>query len=428
MLMPVRPVDDCFFTDKDRLTHKAALELIVARVEPAGQREDVPIGESLGRIAAGRVNAPRPIPGHANAAVDGFAYAGRDYDPAKGARLQIAGRAAAGAPLAAVPPAGSAVRIFTGAVMPEGHDSVAMQEDVGIEEVAGQSFVLLPPGLKPGANRRKAGEDVAAGEAIVEAGKRLRPQEIAALASAGFATVACSRPVRVGLLSSGDEVVPAGQALGLGQVHDANGPMLEALVRSAGAIPSLLGIVPDDAGAVRRLLLQAAGTHGLIISSGGASQGEEDHIARELSRLGHRHLWQIAVKPGRPMLFGQIGRCLFLGLPGNPVAVFVCFLLYARPILARLAGETWREPTRFRVRAGFEVKRKKADRREFWRGRLEAGPDGPVAIKDPRDGSGLISSLRAADGLIDIPEQHGDVVPGQLVDFIPFTEFGILAR
>jgi molybdopterin molybdotransferase len=423
--MAERPADDCFFTDKDRLTHRAALDLITAGVLPLAERERVRLTDALGRVAAERVTAPRPVPGHANAAVDGYAFAFRDYDAALGARLRIAGRSAAGSPFRGTVWPGEAIRIFTGAVMPEGLDSVVMQEDVSLGAEGGAATVRLPKGLRAGANRRKAGEDLAIGDAAVEAGRRLRPQDIAALASIGAATVTCSSRPRVAILSSGDEVVPAGTALRGGEVYDANAPMLEALVRTAGGVPYVLGIVPDDGVAVRRLMERAACEHDLIISSGGASQGEEDHISRTLGQIGRRHLWQIAVKPGRPMLFGQVGRCLFLGLPGNPVAVFVCFLLYARPILARLAGEAWREPVRFRVKAGFEVGRKKADRRELWRGSLEAGPQGPVAIKYPRDGSGLISSLRASDGLIEVAEEVTSVAVGDWVDFIPYSELGI---
>ncbi len=423
--MPNRPVDDCFFTDQDRLTHREALELIGARVAPVGTIEQVALLEALGRIAATTVAARRPVPGHANAAVDGYAFSSRDYDPAAGNRLPVTGRAAAGAPLAGDLSPGSAVRIFTGAVIPDGLDTVAMQEDVRIEQAGAAAFAWLPAGLETGANRRRAGEDLAAGDPIVSAGQRLRPQEIAGLASAGVADLACWTRLRVALVSSGDEVVPAGQELAPGQVHDANAPMLEALVRTTGARPRPIGILRDDRALVRKALAETAAASDLIISSGGASQGEEDHIAAALAEIGHRHLWQIAVKPGRPMFFGQIGRCLYLGLPGNPVAVFVCFLLYARPLIRRLGGESPTEPVRFRVRAGFELASKKPGRREFWRAMLRIEPDGPVALKYPRDGSGLITSLRASDGLIEVAEDVTAIRPGDLVDFIPYSEFGI---
>jgi molybdopterin molybdotransferase len=203
-------------------------------------------------------------------------------------------------------------------------------------------------------------------------------------------------------------------------------PMLHALIASAGADAIDLGVAPDRAEVVEATLAGAARGCDVIVTSGGASKGEEDHIVHALERLGQRHLWQLAIKPGRPMSFGQIGDSVVLGLPGNPVAVLVCFLLYAWPLLRRMGGAPWPEPRRFMLPAAFEFAGRKTGRREFWRG-MYATSAGRMAVdKFPRDGSGLISGLRAADGLIDIPEGAGDVQRGDLVAFIPFTEFGIV--
>jgi molybdopterin molybdotransferase len=313
-------------------------------------------------------------------------------------------------------------------MLPEGHDTVAMQEDVTIETAGGQSHFVIPAGLKPGANVRKAGEDVAAGQAVLGAGAVLRPQDLAALASLGVTEISCFKRMRVGIVSSGDEVVRAGTALGDGQVYDANAPMLAALIASTGATASDLGVLPDDLEQVKARLAQAARQFDVIITTGGASGGEEDHLVVAVDALGKRHLWQLAIKPGRPMSFGQIGDCVVLGLPGNPVAVLVCFLLYAWPMLRRMGGAEWREPRRFKLPALFAFPGRKTGRREFWRGMLKETPRGLAVDKFARDGSGLISGLRAADGLIDIAEDAGDVQPGDLVAFIPFTEFGIPAR
>jgi molybdopterin molybdotransferase len=312
--------------------------------------------------------------------------------------------------------------------MPEGHDTVVMQEDVALSTGDGRALVAIPSGLKAGANVRKAGEDVKAGETVLEAGAVLRPQDLAALASLGIADVPCFSRLKVAIVSTGDEVVRAGEALAKGQVYDANAPMLVPLVRSAGAHSTDLGVFPDDLRAVKERLAETARAFDVIITSGGASRGEEDHMVAALDQLGKRHMWQLAIKPGRPMSFGQIGDCVVLGLPGNPVAVFVCFLLYVWPLLRRMGGADWPEPRRYKLPALFAFPGRKTGRREFWRGMLKDTPRGLAVDKFARDGSGLISGLRAADGLIDIPEDAGDVQPGDPVAFIPLTEFGIPGR
>jgi molybdopterin molybdotransferase len=310
--------------------------------------------------------------------------------------------------------------------MPAGHDTVVMQEDVEAKSVAGQIFVSIPPGLKRGANVRRAGEDVDAGKTLLRPGALLRAQELAQLASIGMAEVACFARLRVAIVSTGDEVVRPGTAFAEGLVYDANAPMLTTLVASAGAIATDLGVLPDNPDEVRHRLAEAARDFDAVILSGGASLGEEDHVVAALDALGKRHLWQLAIKPGRPMSFGQIGDCVVLGLPGNPVAVFVCFLLYVWPLLRRMGGADWPEPRRYRLPALFAFPGRKSGRREFWRGSLKETPHGLGVDKFPRDGSGLISGLRAADGLIDIPEDAADVQPGDLVSFIPFSEFGLI--
>jgi molybdopterin molybdotransferase len=424
--MTSKLLDDCFAHDKRRLRHAEALAILKQRVAPVAGREAVALADAAGRILAEPAVAPRPVPAHTNAAVDGYSFAAADYDAAAGKVLPVDGRAAAGRRLERTPAPGAAARIFTGAVMPAGHDTVVMQEDVEAKTVDGRTVVAIPPGLKHGANVRRAGEDVEAGEPLLRPGAVLRPQELAALASIGMAEVPCFARLKVAIISTGDEVVRPGTTLAEGQVYDANAPMLAALIASAGAIAVDLGILPDDPDALRRRLAAAAQAHDAVILSGGASRGEEDHVVAALDALGKRHLWQLAIKPGRPMSFGQIGDCVVLGLPGNPVAVFVCFLLYVWPLLRRMGGADWPEPKRYRLPAMFAFPGRKAGRREFWRGMLKQTPHGLAVDKFPRDGSGLISGLRAADGLIDIPEDAGDVQPGDPVAFIPFSEFGLV--
>jgi molybdopterin molybdotransferase len=423
--MTAKLIDDCFVLDKDRIPHHEALATLKSRVRTVVGTEEISLDEAAGRFLAKAIVSPRPIPAHDNAAVDGYAFAHSAYDQKRGARLKIAGEAAAGHPFKQTPPPDSAVRVFTGAVMPVGFDTVAMQEDVRIEEKGEARWAVVPPGLKQGANRRLAGEDAKEGAVLVEAGIRLRPQDVASAAAAGLGRLSCYAPLKVAILSTGDEILRPGEAFAPGQVYDANAPMLQGLVRAAGAEAVDFGVLPDKAEQVRASLSEASRAYNVIVISGGASQGAEDHVVKSIDALGKRHLWQIAIKPGRPMSFGQIGDCVVLGLPGNPVAVFVCFLIYVRPVLTRLAGGAWPEPQRFPLPAAF-MQRKKMGRREFWRAKLTRGAGARLQVaKFPRDGSGLISSLREADGLIELQEEVTEVKEGDMVDFIPFTEFGL---
>jgi molybdopterin molybdotransferase len=252
----------------------------------------------------------------------------------------------------------------------------------------------------------------------------LRPQDIAAIASLGFAEARCYERVRVGLFSSGDELLRPGDAFRPGAVYDSNAVMLETLADLAGAKITDLGVLPDSREAVQGRLKEAAVDYPLILTSGGASLGEEDHLTATLRGLGEISLWQVAIKPGRPICAGRIGNSALIGLPGNPVAAFVCFLLYVYPLIQSLGGAGWRRARRYTMPAAFSMS-KKPGRREFIRGMLDA-IDGELRVRNyERTGSGLITSLREADGLIEIPEDTVEITPGDPVAFIPFTEFGI---
>ena len=422
-----RLLDDCFLTDSERLRHDEALAILKSRVGRIVEGETLPLAEARNRIAAETIASPRDVPAADNAAVDGYAFRYADYQAA-GGFFPVAGRIAAGhaTPLPHV--LGAAWRIFTGGLMPDGADTVAMQEDCEPHVQGGQGFVAIPPGLKAGANRRKAGEDLAIGTEVVRAGARLRPQDIAAIASTGRDVVSVFRRLRVALVSSGDEIVRPGRALAEGQVYDSNHFLLSALLATIDCETTDAGVLPDDELSVRSVLEKLATSHDAILTTGGASRGEEDHLVASLDALGKRHLWQLAVKPGRPMSFGQTGSCAVLVLPGNPVAAFVCFLLYVRPMLVAMGGGTWPEPQRFLVPADFEIS-KKAGRREFLRGKLSVDEAGRQAVrKFPRDGSGLITSLRESDGLIEIPEEITAVKRGELVMFLPYSGFGLATQ
>jgi len=417
-------VDDCFIHDKDRLKHSEALEILRARMDVIADQETIPLEKANGRILAEDIIAPRNIPAFDNSAVDGYAFAHADFEPTGGFFARSI-RIAAGDRGDVELPGFSAARIFTGAKMPAGSDTVAMQEDCQPQIHEGTNYVAIPAGLRKGANCRLAGEDVAQGETVAKTGMKIRPQDLAAIASTGTSKVKVYAPLKIGLLSSGDEILRPGDTFSQGKVYDANHFMLKGLIESTNADITDLGICPDDSEKVMALLARTAGKFDVILSTGGASKGEEDYFVDSVQELGKCHMWQLAVKPGRPVSFGQIGDTLIFTLPGNPVAAFVCFLLYVRPSLERLSGNGWHEPQRFKMTAGFSI-RSKPGRREFLRGYIADDKNGKsIAMKFDRDGSGLITGLRQATGLIEVSEETTSLNKGDPVDFIPFTEMGI---
>jgi molybdopterin molybdotransferase len=414
--------DDCFANGAPLLTLDAALELLLLRLVPVVDSETVPLGDALGRVLSAAVVSSIAVPEIDNSAVDGYAIHFDDLDPAGETRLPIVGRAAAGHPFGKALPKGTALRIFTGAPMPIGADTVMMQEDTRLEGEA----VVLRPGIKRGSNRRKAGEDVLQGASILEAGARLRPQDIGLAAAVGRTSLDVARPLRIALFSTGDELAEPGHPLSEGAIYDSNRFTLAALLRQLGAKVSDLGILADRRAVVQAALAKAAASHDAILTSGGVSVGEEDHVKAAVEALGRLHFWRLAIKPGRPIALGQIEQASrqvpFIGLPGNPVAAMVTFLRIVRPILLRLMGGRDLAPRLYRVRAQFEH-RKKKDRREFLRARLVRESDGSLtAIKFPREGAGILSSLVEAEGLVELPEALTRLEPGSMVDFLPFSE------
>ena len=413
--------DDCFAFGGELMRADEAIGILTARVSPIATPEAVPLADARGRILAEDVVSPRNVPPHDNAAVDGYAVYFDDLDPAGESRLPVGGRIAAGQAAAAIPPRGTALRVFTGAALPPGPDTCFMQEDCRVEGDA----VVLPPGIKRGANRRKAGEDVKTGATILHRGQRLRPQDIGLAASIGASQLGVYRTLRVGVFSTGDELREPGQPTPPGAVYDANRYVLLSLLGQLGCAVEDFGIVADRGEAVRDTLEAAAARCDAIITSGGMSTGEEDHVRAAVESLGSIHFWRLAVRPGRPVAFGQVKGIAFVGLPGNPVAMMVTFLRFARPVLLRLGGATAIEPHLFRVRAGFDAK-KKLGRREWVRARLVPGADGmPTAHRFPRDGAGILTSLVESDGLIELAENVTQVSAGAMVDFLPFSEVGV---
>ena len=411
--------DDCFAGDDGLMPTDEALALLEERLTTVSEVETVMLREALGRILAEDIVADIPVPPHRNSAVDGYAVHFDDLDGAADSRLRVVGRAAAGHPFAGSVERGQAIRIFTGAPVPTGFDTILMQEDC--RETNGD--VEIAPGIKRGANLRSAGEDIAAGDTILRAGQHLRPQDLGLAASVGRTALKIYRPLTVTLFSTGDEIREPGPDLPPGCVYDSNRYTLTALLDSLGCRVIDLGILPDEFAAIRDALDLAARSSDLIVTSGGMSVGEEDHVKAAVEALGSLHFWRLAIKPGRPMALGQVGRVPFVGLPGNPVAMMVTFLRFARPAILRLSGAGDTSPHLFRVTAGFDH-RKKAKRREWVRVRLEAdGTGGWVAAKFPRAGAGILSSMVEADGLVELPENLTQLKAGTMVDYLPFSEF-----
>ncbi len=412
--------DDCFNQVDDLMSTAEALAILRQRIVAVTQDrlEQLPLAQALGRILAQDVTSVLDVPPHDNSAVDGYALRHDDLVVDGPSRLTVLGRSAAGHPHDGRLETGQAVRIFTGAVMPEGTDSVVMQEDVARTE----DHITIPPGLALGANRRHRGEDTRRGDVVLGRGRRLRPQDLGLAASVGQGQLNLYRPLRVAVFSTGDELAEPGAELPAGAIYDANRYILVALITALGAKVSDLGILPDDADAVRAGLVAAAAGHDLLLTSGGVSVGDEDHVRGAVEALGHLHFWRLAIKPGRPLALGQVGNAAFVGLPGNPVAAMVCFLRFARPLILGLAGAVDLDPVLYRVTSDFDYE-KKPGRREWLRARLERqGGTGPSAVLFRPQGSGIINSLVQTHGLVEIAEDVTRVKAGELVDFLPFDE------
>jgi len=409
--------DDCFAFGGTLLSVDAALALIEARIAPVVGEETVPLSKAAGRILARDLVAQFDVPPHANSAVDGFALAHADLAADRDTVLPVGGRAAAGHPLGRPAARGEAIRIFTGAPMPEGTDTVMMQEDCVIEA----ERVRLKPGIKKGANRRHAGEDVVAGSVALPAGRRLKPADLGLAAALGNDRLPVFRPLRAALLSTGDEVCEPGTTLSAGAIYDANRVMLAALLRRFGCVVSDLGICPDRAGALADTLSTAAAEHDLIVTSGGVSTGEEDHVRAAIEKLGRLDFWRLAIKPGRPVALGQLNGVPLIGLPGNPVAAALTFAILARPLILRLAGADEPPAPTYPVRAGFGY-RKRAGRREYVRATLAREDGGLVAHKYPKDGAGILSSIVQSDGFVILDESLSELAVGGMIDFLPFSE------
>lgn len=419
-LTPPRLKDDCFAMPQgvDWVPVDAALDRLRGALAPITDRITLTTAAAAGRVLAAEVMARRSNPPRPNSAVDGYGFA----HAATGAGVQrlplVEGRAAAGQPFAGTVPNGQAIRILTGAILPDGVDTVVLEEDTA----ADGSTVAFDGPVKPFANTRKAGEDMAEGATALPAGHRLRAPDLALLSALGVGRVETLRPLRLAVLSTGDELIsdPVDPALPH-QIYDANRPMLLQLARDWGCEAVDLGRAPDDRAAIAARLDEGAARADLILTSGGASAGDEDHVSALLRERANLQAWRIALKPGRPLALAQWNGVPVFGLPGNPVAALVCALVFARPAVSLLSGAGWTEPTGFTVPAAFS-KAKKPGRREYLRARLNGEGAAEVFRSE---GSGRISGLSWAEGLVELPDGAAQVEPGTPVRFLPYAGFGL---
>jgi molybdopterin molybdotransferase len=389
-----------------------ALAIIRRSVSPVDGVETVPLDRALGRSLAQPALAARAMPPFDNTAVDGYAFRQSDAPGGGSATLRLAGESAAGVPFSGVVPPGVAIRISTGAVLPEGADTVAMQEDCRVVD----GRVAIDPLPPKGANVRFAGADIRSGELAIPAGRRLRPQDIALLRALGAVAAPVRRRLKVAIAPTGEELREAGAELGPGQIVESNGLMLAQLLAHFPVDATLMDPLPDDRRRTEIALAEAAAAHDLILTTGGVSVGDHDHVRPALLAQGRVHFWRIAIRPGKPVLFGEIGRAAMLGLPGNPVSAFVTFLMVAIPLLDALLGADRAEPPGFIAPLAAPLA-KSPGLREFPRVRLEGGRAAPYHDQS----SNLLTSLSWADGILDLPAGPAALQAGDAVLYRPFA-------
>ena len=404
-----------------------ALAAALADTFPVTGTEIVTLAQARGRLLAEPVMARLDMPRADNSAMDGYGVAVDSLAcGAGGLRLQVRGASLAGHPHPGPVAPATAIRIATGAVIPQGVDAVVIQEDVAAGS-GEQGFIELTPEIvaetEIGQHIRRCGEDVRAGEILLTPGHRLRPQDLSIVASQGIDAVTVWRKLKVAVYATGDELREAGQILEAGQIYESNRVAVIGVLEEMGAMVTNLGLLADDFDTLQTALRIAAQTHDVIITSGGVSVGTKDLLKPVVESLGRIQAWQIAMKPGKPLMRGKIGDCLVLGLPGNPVSAMVGMLVFARPLLTRLMGGRAETARGLSVTSGFDWTRRPG-RREWLRARLEQDASGQwVAQMYRANGSHLIRSMVWAEGLIEVPEKTGRITRGEKLHYIPLSGF-----
>lgn len=392
-----------------------AIEQLLPTIPQIEDTELISIGDTQGRILAEDFLAPVAVPPWDNSAMDGFAVSAADVESVP-VTLKVSQRIAAGEVGSTLEP-GTAARIFTGAPLPQGANAVVMQENT--EAAAGQ--VTVVQSVVAGENLRRQGEDIGKGETLFHAGHRFLPQDIGVLASVGATEVNVKRKLKVALLTTGDELVTPGTSLKPGQIYNSNHFSLAALLNNLHVDVMEVGIVTDNYDTTRKELADASTNADCIISTGGVSVGEEDHVKAAVESLGNLDLWKLAIKPGKPFASGKVGSTQFFGLPGNPVSAFVTFVLLVRPFLLTMSGCQSPLPRWLPVPCADELA-SSGERQEYIRVSLVPGPDGKTMLKSlKQQSSGAGSSLSLADGLAIIPA-HTSVARGDSLEFLPFSE------
>ena len=413
---PMGPGCDVF--DPGSMPLDEAVRLILAAIPQPEHSRKVKLRKSLGRVLAEDIRAKSNVPNHTNSAMDGYAFNGTELDDEGLCELKIIGTAYAGKPYQGTVKSGQAVKIMTGAVMPERTDTVVMQEYTEQEK----DRVRITKAAKTGQNVRQAGEDIAKHSVVLRAGKRLAAADLGLLASLGFSKIRVFRKPRVAYFSNGDEIRQVGEPLQIGELYDSNRHTLYAMLKNAGVKGIDLGVVGDDYKAIRKIIRKGDQVADMVITSAGASVGEADYVYDVLAELGKVNLWKIAVKPGRPLAFGELPNSVFFGLPGNPVSVMTSFASCIRPALEKLSGQTVSTPIQLRAKTTSDI-RKRPGRSEFQRAQAYNTDDGELVVDVRKyQGSGVLSSMAEGNCFVFLDLESSGAQAGDEVDILLFSE------
>ncbi|NOZ54968.1 MAG: molybdopterin molybdotransferase MoeA [Gammaproteobacteria bacterium] len=402
--------------DASSLLVEDAIHRIETTVQAITESQTLPLKEALNRVLAAPLQATMNVPPHTNSAMDGYALLGADIPKNRSKKLRVIATVLAGATIDITVKPGECVRIMTGAKMPSGTDTVVMKEHVKCHNQS----ITIDANNKTGQNVRLAGEDIAAGQTVLTAGKLLSPADLGLIASIGIAKVSVIRKVRVAFLSTGDELKPVGEALAEGQIYDSNRYTLFGMLKRFGADISDLGVINDDPQSIQHAIESATEKADVLITSGGVSVGDADYVKQIVEKIGEVNFWKIAMKPGRPFAYGKINQCLFFGLPGNPVSAMVTFYQFVLPALNRLSARLVIKPLQLQLRCSNALK-KSPGRVEYQRGRIEVNQAGDYVVKSVgQQGSGILSSMSKANCFIILPLKTGNLAANTVVTVQPF--------